>query len=169
MSLPDGQALIITLFVVGFLLIAAEVFLPGMILGTIGFLCLVASVVLVYVTYGATAGLIATFAVGGLTLAGFIIWLFLFPRTPIGRRVTLSARTVVEPRADQDSSLIGQDGEAVTPLRPSGTARIGGRRVDVTAIGEFLEEGVPVVVVAVDGLRVAVRRKDKLEASTEAV
>jgi membrane-bound ClpP family serine protease len=42
-------------------------------------------------------------------------------------------------------------------------ARIGGKRVDVTAVGEFLEEGSAVIVVAADGLRVAVRRKDGLE------
>jgi len=57
----------------------------------------------------------------------------------------------------------------LTPLRPSGSARIGGRRVDVTAIGEFLSQGEEVVVVAADGLRVAVRRKDKLETSAETV
>jgi membrane-bound ClpP family serine protease len=131
--MPDGASLIIALVVVGVLLIAAEVFLPGLIVGTIGLLCLIGSVVLVFVQYGPAAGALAAFVVGGLTIAGFVLWLFLFPRTFIG------------------------------PLRPSGTARIGGKRVDVTAVGEFLEQGETVVVVAADGMRVAVRRKDGLE------
>jgi membrane-bound serine protease (ClpP class) len=158
--MPDGPALIIVLFVVGFLLIAAEVFLPGLILGTIGFLCLVASVVLVYVAYGTAAGLTATFVVGGLSLVGFVIWLFVFPRTFIGRRLMLRTRQPADHTAEEHRKLVGESGEALTPLRPAGTARIGGKRVDVTAVGDFLESGTAIVVVAADGLRVAVRRKD---------
>ena len=161
--MPDGPSLIIALVVVGFLLIAAEVFLPGLVLGTIGLLCLVASVVFVFLNYGTSAGVLAAFVVGGLTLVGFVVWLFLFPRTFIGRRLMLrtTQRTTRDPEDHQ--SLVGETGEAITPLRPSGTARIGGKRVDVTAVGDFLEQGEAVVVVAADGMRVAVRRKDGLE------
>jgi len=158
--MPDLHAIIISLVVAGLLLIAAEVFLPGMILGTIGFLCLVASVVLVYVEYGTAAGVVATFIVGGLSLVGFVVWLFLFPRTFIGRRVMLKTRQEPDRTAGEHRTLVGESGEALTPLRPSGMARIGGRRVDVTAVGEFLDQGSPLIVVAADGVRVAVRRKD---------
>lgn len=161
--MPEGPALIIALFAVGFLLIAAEVFLPGLILGTIGFLCLVASVVLVFVQYGTSSGLLAAFVVGGLTLVGFVLWLFLFPRTFIGRRLMLRTRQPADPTAGEHRALVGETGEALTPLRPSGTARLGGKRVDVTAVGDFLEQGAAIVVVAADGMRVAVRRKDGLE------
>ena len=64
---------------------------------------------------------------------------------------------------------VGETGRALTPLRPAGTARIGESRVDVTSVAEFLEEGAEVVVVAVDGMRVVVRRKDGLEAEAKAV
>lgn len=161
--MPDGPALIFALFVVGFLLVAAEVFLPGLILGILGFICLIASVVLVFVHYGTSAGLAAAFAVGVLGVAGFVLWLFVFPRTFLGRRLMLrTEQETARPSGDR-RDLIGETGEALTPLRPSGTARIGGRRVDVTAVGEFLESGAAVVVVAADGLRIAVRRKDGLE------
>ena len=161
--MPDGTSLIVALVVVGFLLIAAEVFLPGLILGTIGLLCLIGSVVLVFVQYGTSAGALAAFVVGGLTIVGFVLWLFLFPRTFIGRRLMLRTQQPPDQTAGQNRTLIGETGEAITPLRPSGTARIGGKRVDVTAVGEFLEQGEAVVVVAADGMRVAVRRKDGLE------
>ena len=161
--MPDGPALIIALVVVGFLLIAAEVFLPGLILGTIGFLCLVASVVLIFLQYGTSAGMLAAFVVGGLTLIGFVLWLFLFPRTFIGRRLMLRTHQPPDRTAGEHRSLVGETGEALTPLRPSGTARLAGKRVDVTAVGEFLEAGAAIVVVAADGMRVAVRRKDGLE------
>jgi membrane-bound serine protease (ClpP class) len=155
----DGPALIIALFVVGFLLLAAEVFLPGLIVGTIGLLCLIASVVLVFTEYGASAGVLAGFVVGGLTVAGFVIWLNVFPRTFVGRRIMLFTRQSAGPAAYDHQALLGQSGEAITPLRPSGTARIAGKRVDVTAVGDFLEQGANLVVIAADGMRVAVRRK----------
>jgi len=166
--MTEGPALIIALFVVGFLLIAAEVFLPGLILGTIGFLCLVASVIVVYVQYGSAAGVTATFVVGGLSLVGFVVWLFAFPRTFIGRRIMLRTRQPPDHTAEEHRTLVGETGEALTPLRPSGTARIGGKRVDVTTVGEFLEPGAVLLVVAADGMRVAVRRKDGLVPGPEA-
>lgn len=167
--MPDSNSLIIVLFVVGFLLIAAEVFVPGMILGIVGFLCLAGSVALVYATHGASAGLVAAFVVGGLTLCGFLLWLFLFPRTFLGRRLMLRVTQPPDPSVETNQSLLGATGVALTPLRPAGTARIGGRRVDVTAMSEFLDEGAEIVVVAADGMRVVVRRKDGLEPAAEAV
>lgn len=165
--MTDYSALILALIIAGLVLIAAEVFLPGLILGTIGFLCLVASVALVFVNYGTVAGIVATFIVSSLTLVGFILWLYVFPRTFIGRRVMLLTPKAEDSAAAKNQSLVGLDGEALTPLRPSGTARIDGRRVDVSAVGDFLEEGAKLEVVSADGLRVAVRRKVLLEQSPE--
>ena len=163
----DGTSLIVVLFAAGFLLIAAEVFVPGFIVGTLGFLCLAASVGLVFYHHGAFAGTVAAVAVSAVSVGGMVIWLNIFPKTFIGRRIVLSRSIASEP--PQGSGLIGLSGIAITDLRPSGLARIDGKRVDVTAVGEFLEEGAPIEVVAADGLRVAVRRKDGLEPATLAV
>jgi membrane-bound serine protease (ClpP class) len=165
--MTDYSALILALIVAGLVLIAAEVLLPGLILGTIGFLCLVASVALVFVNYGTVAGIVATFIVSILTLVGFVLWLYVFPRSFIGRRVMLLTPNSEKSAAAKNQSLVGLEGEALTPLRPSGTARIDGRRVDVSAVGDFLEEGAKLEVVSADGLRVAVRRKVLLEQSPE--
>jgi membrane-bound serine protease (ClpP class) len=163
----EGPSLIAVLIVAGFLLIAAEVFLPGFIVGTMGFLCLAAAVGLVFYHYGALVGFVAALLVTGVTAAGLIIWLNIFPKTFIGRRIVLSRSQPGIPVPGME--LVGSTGEALTPLRPSGTARIAGKRVDVTAVGDFLEEGACIVVVAADGLRVAVRRKDGLEPAAPAV
>lgn len=45
----------------------------------------------------------------------------------------------------------------MTTLRPSGTAVINGKRVDVVSEGAFIEAGQVIKVVAVEGLRVVVR------------
>ena len=157
----DGSYLIVTLFVAGFLLIAAEVFVPGFIVGTLGFLCLAASVGLVFYQHGALAGFLAAIAAATFSIGGMMIWLNILPKTFIGRRIILSRQQTSGPA--REAGLVGETGVAITALRPSGTARIAGKRVDVTAVGDFLEQGAALVVVAADGLRVAVRRKDGLE------
>ena len=54
-------------------------------------------------------------------------------------------------------SLVGCTGAAVTPLRPAGVARIGGRRFDVVTQGGFIEVGGAVEVIKADGNRILVR------------
>jgi membrane-bound serine protease (ClpP class) len=48
-------------------------------------------------------------------------------------------------------------GVALTQLRPSGTAKINGQRVDVVTEGALIERGTAVKVVVVEGARIVVR------------
>ncbi len=57
---------------------------------------------------------------------------------------------------------VGQEGVALTLLRPSGTARFGGAPVDVVTEGDLIEPGTPVVVIALDGVRVVVAPVEKM-------
>lgn len=147
---------IIVLAIVGFLLVAAEVFVPGMILGVLGGLCLVASVALCYAAYGLLLGSVAFAALAVLLLIGFFLWINLFPSTPIGKRMMLKKALAPE-NSIAPSNLLGATGHAVTPLRPAGTALIGGRRVDVVAESGLIEPGQKIEVVFQEGLRVVVR------------
>ena len=54
----------------------------------------------------------------------------------------------------------------MTDLRPAGTIRIGDRRVSVVALGGFLDSGTPVVVDAVEGTEIKVRRAPAEDAVT---
>ena len=60
--------------------------------------------------------------------------------------------------ATPQDGLVGKMGKTVTDLRPAGTAWIEGRPVDVVAEGVFLKKGEMVRVIAVEGMRVVVRR-----------
>jgi membrane-bound serine protease (ClpP class) len=53
--------------------------------------------------------------------------------------------------------LIGAEGIALTTLRPSGTAEINGKRVDVVTESEYVEKGKKIKVIAVEGIRVVVK------------
>jgi len=147
---------IIVLAVIGFLLVAAEVFVPGMVLGMLGGLCLAAMVVLCYTTYGPLLGTLAFAVLAGLLIAGFFLWIHLFPGTPIGKRMMLK-KALPKDNSIPLQSLLGATGEAVTPLRPAGTAVIGGRRVDVVAESGLIEPGQTIEVVLQEGMRVVVR------------
>lgn len=149
------MALVLILLIAGVVLLALEVVLPGLVAGTAGLVCLVAGVVLAYRDLGPVAGNVTLVLVTGLLVAGFFLWLRFFPQSRLGRRF-VSQGSVGEIRAEKPE-LLHQTGQALTPLRPSGTALINGRRVDVVSEGAMVGRGTPVRVVAVEGMRVVVR------------
>lgn len=151
---------IIVLVIVGFLMIAAEVFVPGLVLGMLGGLCLVASVILCYVDFGPLIGTVAAAGLMVFTIVGLFVWLNVFPRTPLGKKLLLR-RPLESNNPDKFSSLIGAEGQSLTPLRPAGTALINGRRVDVVTESDFIEAGKPIEVIFQEGVRVVVRAKGK--------
>ena len=54
--------------------------------------------------------------------------------------------------------LMGVEGVTTTPLKLSGKAKLGSMVVDVVSRDEYLETGVPVKVVEIEGVRVVVTR-----------
>jgi membrane-bound serine protease (ClpP class) len=149
------MALIIILLAVGVVLLFLETILPGMVAGIVGFICLVAAVILGYSDFGAQTGtLILAGVIAGLVF-GFWCWLKYFPESRLARRY-ISHGAVGELNVDKPDLLNGT-GEALTQLRPSGSARINGQRVDVVTEGGLIERGAKLKVVAVEGARVVVR------------
>ncbi|MEM9553259.1 MAG: NfeD family protein [Acidobacteriota bacterium] len=65
---------------------------------------------------------------------------------------------------DPEPGLLGVRGVALTALRPTGKARLDGRRVDVEAVGEWIDKGAPVEVTRQVEGRVVVRLVEPEEA-----
>ena len=151
---------IVVLFIVGFLLLAAEVFVPGLVLGLLGGLCLSGAVVIAFAYYDAVTGSLVFVGVCALTVGGFLGWMAAFPHTAIGRKIMLqkSHRQGIGGKVPP-AELLGAQGRSLTPLRPAGTASIGGRKVDVVAESHFIASDEPIVVVREEGMRVVVRKK----------
>lgn len=143
-----------TLLVIGTVLILLETVLPGMIAGLIGFGCLVAGVVVAYSFGASTGNLVLMGVLAGLTVLG-LLWIRFFPDSRFGR-MFVTHRTTGSLGVERPE-LVARTGTALTNLRPSGTALIDGRRVDVVTEGTLIERGTPIRVVAVEGLRVVVR------------
>jgi membrane-bound serine protease (ClpP class) len=157
---------ILFLTVVGLLLVCMEVFLPGMVVGSMGVLALLGAVLMTFVEYGASAGGMALAILIAASVVGIILWTYIFPKTPFGNKLIttreLTDCSTVETRTD----LMGREGVTLTTLRPAGVARLGEERVDVVAESGFIEKDLAIRVVEVEGARVVVR-KIGVDASTD--
>jgi membrane-bound serine protease (ClpP class) len=159
------------LFVIGLMLLAAEVFvLPGFgVAGVTGLVCVVAALLLtliglpldVALRTGAWAEPL-TRVLGALvvTVILMIVALRYLPHTRSGRGLILASATSRSAgfvSAAEPSQLLHVEGTAETDLRPVGVARLAGERVDVVSEGPLIARGARVQVVEVEGSRVVVR------------
>ncbi len=138
---------LILLFAVGILLIAAEVIVPGGVLGTIGGLLMFGGCILAFMDFGSLGGLIAVLT--AFTLGGLAIYLeFRFlPKSKWGKRAFLNAQvTGVSAAVGREAlQLVGKTAEALTLLSPSGYVRVDGQRYEAfcqsgqAPAGSFLE------------------------------
>jgi membrane-bound serine protease (ClpP class) len=147
--------LVITLLVVGAILLLLETVLPGMVAGIVGGCCLIAGVILGYMEFGAQTGTWILCGVVVGVIVGFCVWARVFPNTRFGR--AFISQGVSGEIGTEKPELLHQTGTAFTQLRPSGTALLNGRRVDVVTEGSLIEKGTPIKVVALEGMRVVVR------------
>jgi len=149
------MTLIIVLLVLGAILMFLETFLPGLVMGILGFLCWVAAVIFAYRDFGLQTGnLVLVGVLVGLVI-GVLCWLKFFPESRIAR--LFISRSAVGELGVSKPELVNCTGVTITQLRPSGTAFINGKRVDVVTEGALIEQGASIKVVPVEGLRVVVR------------
>lgn len=147
------------LLIAGLVLIGAEFFLPGVILGFVGALVSFAGIYLSAESGAVTCGVFSALFVLALALE-FVAFRQLFPRTAIGRSMTnasSNAGTAV-PSAAGYALYVGKAGKATTVLAPSGTIEIDGMLVEAFSLDGFVERGSAVVVIEAAPGRVTVRR-----------
>ncbi len=151
---------IMALFIIGAMLLAAEVFVPGGILGVLAALALLAGVVLTFIEYGANAGWLAIGV--ALALAAFTLWLefFILPKTPLGRRLFLKAeiKGASQPPLAERDMVVGQTGMADTMLAPSGYVVIAGKRYEAYSRSGLIAKGEAIRVVELDNFRLIVQK-----------
>lgn len=149
---------IIILFLAGILLLAIEVFVPGMIVGIIGGLSILAGVVTAFNLYGSGGGMIALLCGGLLLGVTLYIEFIVLPKTKLAK--ALSMQTTVEGTSQAAvadlSAVLDQQGETVTPLSPSGYINVRGRRYEAFSQSGYLAKGVTVRVTGLDNFRLIV-------------
>ncbi|GFZ91839.1 hypothetical protein GCM10010978_32780 [Compostibacillus humi] len=149
----------IILLLAGIILIVAELFVPGGILGLLGAGAIIGSLLMSGYDVGQMA-----FSIGIAFLIAIAASVILFRRVGlekgIFRHIILRESTATElgyVSAKNRLDLIGLEGIALTPLRPSGTGEFNGERIDIVSEGGFIEKGKRIKVVKVEGVRVVVR------------
>ncbi|WP_188453953.1 NfeD family protein [Virgibacillus oceani] len=149
----------IILLVLGIILIVAEFFVPGGIVGILG----IGSVVWSLLLSGQDLGHM-TMSIGIAFIVAIVAAVVLFKTIGMEkgffRHIILKDQTSTElgyVSSVNRLELIGLEGVTVTPLRPSGIASFDGERIDVVSDGSFIHQDKSIRVVKVEGVRVVVR------------
>jgi membrane-bound serine protease (ClpP class) len=156
------------LIVLGFVFLLLEVFLTtGGLLIVLAVVCDLVGVVMVFYFGDSFRGFI-TLAVVTLTMplfAGFMF--YIWPRTPMGRRLMLRRQKAAEdtiaamPELSDLERMRGRIGKAVSPLRPSGVVEFDGKRIDSISEGFFVDADTWVKCIDVRAGKVLVRPIDE--------
>ncbi len=155
--------LYVILVISGLFLVGAEIFVPGGILGVMGAIALILAVIIGFPAlspkFGPTGGLISAVSIVVLVGVVMVLWIKIFPRTSLGKRMTVSV-DLHDSKATEDGleELLNKTGETLSELRPSGFALIDGRRTDVVTEGEMISKGETVKVMEIEGNRVVVAK-----------
>ena len=170
------------LLLLGFILLAVELFIiPGFgVAGVLGILFIAVGMVTsmgelpegVSWNTDAFAGPIELFIYSLLaTIVGVMIIAKYLPKSSFGSWLMLndtlsgdpsSGHLLKKPMPESDElglmHLMGVEGVTTTPLKLSGKAKLGSMVVDVVSRDEYLETGIAVKVVEIEGIRVVVTR-----------
>ncbi len=149
---------ILLLFLLGVLLLAGEVFVPGAILGIIGGLCMAAGCVISFLRLGAGGGVLATtvaLLLLGLTLYVELVWL---PKTRFGKKLIVHSTvdSTSQPPLAEKENVMGRTAEALTPLVPSGFVLVEGKRYEAFSQSGHVAKGATLRVVGLDNFRLIV-------------
>ena len=153
-------------------LLLAEIFVPsGGLLGSCSLLSMIGGIVMLFRldTAWGIAGVIVTLL--AIPFA-FFASLYVMPRSPIGRALTLSSDKddaesaydgqVANPQSQgyKPPVEVGTIGKSLTELRPVGTCLIDGKRCECLSDAGVIEPDTQVRVVHADGLQIKVRPVD---------
>lgn len=150
----------ILLLALGLVLIVLELLFPTLgALGITAALCIIGAVAVAF-AHETRAGVWMLVASALSVPTAILVGLKLMTKSPARKVLVTPGYTFQDGAAVdvRDRSLAGKEGLAENLLRPSGTAMIDGRRVDVVTRGEPIEAGAKVKVLEVEGNRVVVVR-----------
>lgn len=152
------MALMVILLILGVGLIGAEIFIPGGVVGALGGLAVLSSIIMAFTRQGTTFGMVWSLGAVFFTLLSLFGATRYVPRSRLGRKLLLETDQKGSSSSQEGlTALLGKAGTALTDLRPSGMAELESQRVDVVTGGEFITRGKTVEVYKVEGNRVVVR------------
>ena len=152
----------IILQLIGVFVLIAEIIIPsGGILGIITVGLMGYSLYLVFTTISTFVGMV--FVIADIIMFPVILFagIKLLAKSPATLKTSLSKTNGFSSQSDELIEFIGLSGIVATDLRPAGTATINNRRVDVVSRGEYIDKGAGIIVLAVEGNRVVVKKVEE--------
>jgi membrane-bound serine protease (ClpP class) len=141
---------IVILFIIGIILILAEIFIiPGFgIAGISGIAVVLASLFFIFPNSSIAVNVLL--AVVLFTLVIGILMVKKFGTSRFWQKISLDNSS--------ENDYLNQEAVTLSKLRPAGTIKVGEERIDAVSEGSFIEKGKKVKVVSVSGSRVVVRK-----------
>jgi membrane-bound ClpP family serine protease len=151
--------IILLLFVLGIVLLALDLFAPGVLLSVFGTVAFLVGTVRAFSEYGIGGGLLA-FGIGAVLLAIALYFEYvLLPKTALGKKFFLhSAVAGTSQPAAEGATLTGREGVVVTPLVPTGQIEIDGRRHEAQSLDGRLPAGARVKVTGAQNFSLTVKK-----------
>ena len=154
-----------TLIMAGIVLMAIELAVPGFgAFGIFGLCCLTAGS---YLLLGGGIWAITVLTLIYASIVAILVFLcFYLPSESKWNPFVLwtKQRNVEGYQSSRDySGLLDQTATTITPLRPAGTVIIGGRRLDVSSYGDYIDKAEEVIITKVEGSKIFVQRVKELK------
>lgn len=150
---------VLIFFVVGFMFLSLEIFLPGGIVGIFGLILIIYSIV-----KDNSHLLSITIILLLATIIAVVFFLYLYRY--LNKEVKLLQIFVLNDRATTENGyvshserydLLGKKLITVTDLRPSGVAMYLDERLDVMSEGQYISKNTVVQVIHIEGMKIVVR------------
>jgi len=154
------MTLILLLFIVGIMLLAADVFVSSFIMAAVGGVALLAGCVIAYRDFGVLAAGLAAFAAVALLGGAIYVELVLLPRTRLGRGLVVESTSgsSSQPPVAPSAAVVGRPATADTTLAPSGYVLVDGRRYEAFCRTGHVARGEALRVVGMDNFRLIVSK-----------
>ncbi|MEW6534009.1 MAG: NfeD family protein [Candidatus Auribacterota bacterium] len=154
------MSVVIFLALGAILLIVAEFFVPGGVLGFIGSIMGIIAAVMCFHLFGVRTGLYFVFGLFLFVTLMVAILVSVGHKLPFKKSLYLSSTTQnANVSLDYLASLVGKDGTALTMLRPSGRISIDGKRYDAQSEGIYVDKGTTVKVLRIENNHLIIRPK----------
>ena len=157
--------LMVMLFIFGGIMLILELMLPGFgIAGIIGIIALVAGIVV-----GSSVLAAGQLAVAILIVFIAIVVMVILIYRSATKNGKISRSLFLHSKADKEEGytstrdyqdMLGKEGIAIAPLRPSGTGDFDGVKLDVVTEGQFIPKGTRIKIINVEGFRILVEKID---------
>ncbi len=149
------MALIFTLFLIGFALLAIEILVaPGAIIGILGVISCAVAIYLSFLNHGSAVGF--TVLIAFIAICTFGIWLAF--KLDVFKR--MSVRTNLDGKVNslEEFNLeVGMKGVALGSIRPSGKGKFDAHIVEVTSLGNLIDAGASIEIINIENNKIYVK------------